>query len=157
MAQITRVADGEKQANRLLESVAIVNQTAASTAVTKAVTVPSWATTACFLLNITVVGGTTPKLDFKLSGVDPWTLDTTHIWNLGDWDGITQITAAASPVLVAIDVGPAVAADDTGSATASCRYGVNASLPPVIAYTYTTQDAADDADYTFTISVFFRA
>lgn len=156
MAQITMNTTDSPRANRLLETVAIVDQTANSTAVTKGVHVPDWATSCCWLLNVTNMGGTTPLIDFKLEGIDPWTLTTTHVWPLGDWDGITQLTTNGSTPKVAIDVGPNITADDTGSATASCRYGVNASLPPVIVYTYTTDGTTDDEDYDFTISVFFK-
>ncbi len=51
---------------QFLESVAITNQTAASTAVTKAVKVPYWATDLILTLFVDVVGGTTPTLDFVL-------------------------------------------------------------------------------------------
>jgi len=158
MAVFTVVAPtaGSDPRHQLLETVAIVNQTANSTAVSKAVVVPRWATSAVFLLSVTTMGGTSPLLDFKLSGVNWNTLDTSHAWDLGGWDGITQLTGAVSPVMVAIDVGPNIAADDTGSATASCRYGVNCSLPPVIVYTYTTDGTTDDEDYDFTISVSFK-
>ena len=141
---------------QLLETVAITNQTANSTAVSYAVPVPDWATSCTFLVNVTTMGGTTPLLDFKLEGVDPNTLNTTHVWALGDWDGITQVTTAGSVPKIAIDVGPSIAADDTGSATASCRYGVNATLPPFIVYTYTTDGTTDDEDYAFTITVWWN-
>ena len=155
MAVFTLNTANEPEALRVLESLAVTNA-AATTTVTKGVRVPSWARTCHFLLNVTVMGGTSPLLDFALKGVDPATLDTTHVWNLGDWDGITQLTGAVAPVLVCVDVGPAIVADDTGSATASCRYGVMASLPPVIVYSITYDGTTHDEDYTATLEVFFR-
>ena len=155
MAVFTVNTDYEPEATRLLESLALTNVAATAT-VTKAVKVPSWAHSCAFLLNVTVMTGTSPLLDFALKGVDPFTLDTTHVWNLGDWDGITQLTAAAAPVLVCVDVGPEIVADDTGSATASCRYGVMASLPPYIVYSITYDGTTHDEDYTATLEVFFR-
>jgi len=155
MAVFTINSTGEPEALRVLESLAVTNASATTT-VAKAVRVPSWARTCHFLLNVTLMGGSSPLIDFALKGVDPATLDTTHVWNLGDWDGITQLTSAAAPVLVAVDVGPAIVADDTGSATASCRYGVMASLPPVIVYSIIYDGTTHDEDYTATLEVFFR-
>jgi hypothetical protein len=158
MAAITmNTAAVDADGIQFLESVAILNQTAASTAVKKGIAVPSWAKSVQFTIFMDVVGGTTPKFDFVLGQPDWGTAlllaaptDDTDILTLGNtpWDGITQVTAAG-PSQIVIWVGPDVTTDDTGSATASCEYAVKAPLPPVITYTYTTQDAADDADYTF--------
>ena len=155
MAVFTINTTNEHEALRVLESLAVTNA-AATTTVTKAVRVPGWARTCHFLLNVTVMGGSSPLLDFGLQTVDPTTLGTTHVGNLGDWDGITQLTGAAAPVLVTVDVGPNIVADDTGSATASCRYGVCCSLPAVIVYYITYDGTTHDEDYTATLQVLFR-
>lgn len=155
MATFTVNSTDAPKANRLLDTISVTDASA-TTATSKAVPVPQWATSALWLLSVTTMAGTSPLIDFTLKGVNPWSLDTTHTWNLGDWDGITQLTSAASPVMVAIDVGPGITADDTGSATASCRYGVEASLPPMIVYTHTYDGTTQDEDYAYTISVFFK-
>lgn len=165
MAAITMNTNGGRRATRVLESVAISNQTAASTAVTKGVRVPPWASHMSIYIFVDVVGGTTPKLDFVLGTPDFGSeelllapsddTDNAAVFGNAAWNGITQVTAAG-PSVIAIHCGPDVTDDDVGSATASCEYGVKAVLPPVFTYTYTTQDAADDADYTFRIVVQFK-
>ena len=150
---------------QFLESVVITNQTAASTAVTKGVSVPAWATKVVFTLFVDAMAGTGEALDFTLGEPDWGSLtllasptDATDVTTLGNaaWNGITQITAAG-PSQVKIEVGPDVTDDDTGSATASCWYGVKAELPPVITYTYTTDGTTDDEDYTFRIVAQWKA
>ena len=149
MATVDINSSGSPQAVRLLETASYTNLVpGTSLVVSKAVPVPSWAETAAFAVTITTLTGTSPLMDFVLQG--SFDLDTTHVWNLGDWDGITQLTGTG-PYVVAIDVGPAVTADDTGSATASCRYGVLASLPPWIVYKYTLDATTNDEDYAFDI------
>ena len=55
-----------------------------------------------------------------------------------------------------IDIGPTYTADDTGSATASDRYAIQAALVPWLAYTYTTTGGgAAQEDYDATISVYW--
>ena len=71
------------------------------------------------------------------------------------WNGILQVTAAG-PSQIVVEVGPDVTDDDTGSATASCYYGVKGELPPVLTYKYTTADGGDDCDYTFRIACMWR-
>ena len=147
---------------QFLEAVTITDQVAASTAVTKAVRVPSWATDLILTLFVDSMAGTGETLDFVL-GIPDWgsaalllaPTDATDVATLGDWNGITQITAAG-PSQVVIQVGPNVTADDVGSATASCAYGVNSILPPWITYTYTTADAGDDCDYAFRLVAQWR-
>ena len=146
---------------RRLENVDITDATAATVVIAKAVNVPEWAKYATWILNADAgaIGGTTPTLDFKLEGVDPWDLDEASIYPIGGWDGVTQITAATARSLHVIDIGPGVtgiADDDTGSATATDRYTINAPLPFVILYTITVNGADDDEDYAFTLSVQFR-
>jgi hypothetical protein len=161
MAQLTAAAGqaggGGQKASQLLESVAISNQTAASTSVSKYFTVPSWARFMTFQVDITVIGGTTPTLDIVLQGVNPWTLDTTHVDTIHTF---TQVTAVTTYSALRAYIGPGVsgiANDTTYSGTASAEGTYNTILLPVYAYKYTTTDAADDADYTFTISAHFRA
>jgi len=162
MAAVTiNSADVSLDGIQFLEDVTITNQTAASTAVTKAVRVPRWATNALFFLNNDSQAGTTHTLDFTI-GVPDWgsaakllaPTDDGDIASLGNaaWNGITAVTAVGA-IVVVIEVGPEGTDDDTGSATASCWYGVKAVLPPWITYTYTTTDTADDADYAFRLAV----
>ncbi len=164
MAAITMNTAPIRNGVQFLESVVITNQTAASTAVTSGVSVPAWATKLVLTIFFDSSGGTTPKFDFVLGTPDWGSLtllaaptDATDVATLGNaaWDGITQVTGAG-PYQIVIEVGPDVTDDDTGSATASCYYGVKCELPPVITYKYTTQDAADDADYTFRIVAMWR-
>lgn len=137
------------QSVRLLETVLFTNLVPGTAlAVSKAVPVPDWAETAQFCLNITTLTGTSPLVDFTLSGT--YNLDTTFSWLLGDWDGITQLTGTG-PYVVLIDIGPSVLADDTGSATANSRYGVASTLPPWIVYKYTLDATTNDEDYAFDI------
>ena len=145
-----------------LESVLITNQTANSTAVTKAVAVPAWATKVLFHIFYDAATGTSPLFDFVL-GVPDWgtagaITDATDVATLGNaaWNGITQVTGAG-PYQIVVEVGPDVTDDDTGSATASCWYGVKCELPPVITYTYTTDGTTDDEDYTFRIACQWKA
>jgi hypothetical protein len=145
-----------------LEAVTIANQTAASTTVTKGVGVPAWATKVVFYIFFDSSGGTTPKFDFTL-GMPDWgtagaVTDATDLSAIGNaaWNGITQVTGNG-PYVIVVEVGPDVTDDDTGSATASCYYGVKCELPPILTYSYTTQDAADDADYTFRIAAHWKA
>lgn len=139
----------------LLENQAITNQTANTATIVKAISPPRWAQWGIFYLNITSMGGTSPLLDFKLEVVDPGDFDTTAVSPLGDWDGITQVTAATNTLIV-VEVGPDVTTDDTGSATASCRYGVRAVLPTWLMYTITTDGTTDDEDYVFTLGCEWR-
>lgn len=150
---------------RFLEDVSIVNQTAASTAVTKAVRVPLWARSMSLYLYVNSTGGTTPSLAFTM-GIPKFstealfaapTDDNVSLLGVGaGWDGITTITGAG-PYLVTIHISPDVATEDTGSATADSTYYVQETLPPWVIYTYTTTDAADDADYDFELVAVFKA
>lgn len=157
MAQVTAATgQGGVQASQLLETVAILNQTAASTAVSRYFTVPSWAKYMTFQVDITTIGGTTPTLDILLQGVNPWTLDTTHVDTLFTF---TQVTAVTTYSALRVFVGPGVTgiADDTTlSGTASAVGTLNQLLLPKYVYKYTTTDSADDADYNFTVSAHFR-
>lgn len=165
MAAITMNGADQNRAIRFLEDVTITNQTANSAAVTKGVRVPAWATKALFYIFYDSAGGTTPLFDFTL-GMPDWgsgarfatPTDDTDLSALGNaaWNGITQITGTG-PYVIVVEVGPDVTDDDTGSATASCYYGVKTELPPIITYTYTTDGTTDDEDYSFRIAVHFKA
>jgi hypothetical protein len=164
MAAVTINTADQARTIRHLENVTITNQTAASTAVTKAVRVPSWAKSMSFYLFVDSMAGTGETLDFVVGHPDFGSTtrfaaptDDTDIATLGNtpWNGITQITAAG-PSVVEVNIGPDYTDDDTGSATASCIYFVKAILPPWVTYTYTTADGGDDADYAFRIVAVFR-
>jgi hypothetical protein len=157
MAAVTTVTPG---VGGLVETIAITNQTANSTAVSKAVMVPGWARYATFVVKLVSMGGTTPLFDFTVKGhgggvaVDD---AAPNLFLLGaGWDGITQKTGATNSTTT-IHIGPDVPTDDSGSATADDAYSVSAVLPPVLVYTYTTDGTTDDEDYSGTIAVFFRA
>lgn len=154
MAAITAVTPATASGG-LVETLAITNQTDDTVTVKKRVAVPKWATYATVVIEDLLMAGTSPLFDFKLYGCNTVVPDDGSIYELGGWDGITQKTAAASTTTT-IDIGPNVPADDTGSATASDRYGVNAVLPNVLVYEYTTDGTTDDEDYSGTISVWFR-
>jgi hypothetical protein len=158
MAAITKIAPNNQQ-HQKLETVAIVDQAAASTAVSKAVAVPQWARYATFVVDITTMTGTAPLFDFTVRGVnvaDTALPDDGDLYVLGaGWDGITQKTAASTTT---IHIGPDITTDDTGSATADDAYGVGAVLQPWLVYTYTTAGNGVSAeDYDATISVYWRA
>lgn len=150
---------------QFLENVTITNQSENSTAVTKGLSVPEWARKVIFTIFFDSSGGTSPLFDFVL-GVPDWgssTLiaaptDATDVTTLGNaaWNGITQVTGNG-PYQIVVEVGPDVTDDDTGSASASCYYGVKAELPPVITYTYTTDGTTDDEDYAFRIVAQWKA
>jgi hypothetical protein len=146
---------------QFLENVTITNQTANSTAVTKGLYVPDWATKVVFTIFFDSSAGTSPLFDFVLGVPDFGTIDAitdgTDVATLGNaaWNGITQVTGNG-PYQIIVEVGPDVTDDDTGSATASCYYGVKAELPPVITYTYTTDGTTDDEDYAFRIVANWR-
>ena len=159
MATITKITPANPTAF-LCETIAIVNQLAASTTVRKAIAVPPWAKFATIVVGSLTLGGTTPTFDFVVRRYDSAANaygqpDDGFLVPLGGWDGITQKSAAADTDTV-IDIGPTVPTDDTGSATASDQYGVTAVLPPWLVYQYTTTDSLDDADYSATISCYFR-
>ena len=158
MAALTMLTPS-RQAWQLLETIAITDQGAAGpTTVQKGVFVPTWAHHAIFVINDLTMAGTSPDFTFIIEAVDVAILqppDATGTYPLGGWDGITAKTAAAGTSSV-IDIGPDYAADDTGSATLSDRYAVQAALPPVLAYSYSTTGAgASLEDYSATISVYW--
>lgn len=165
MAAITMNTTDNTKALRFLEDVTITNQTANSTAVTKGVRVPGWATKVIFYIFFDSSAGTSPLFDFVLGMPDfgdattfAAPTDATDLATLGNaaWNGITQVTGNG-PYVIVVEVGPDVTDDDTGSATASCYYGVKCELPPVITYTYTTDGTTDDEDYRFRIVAHFKA
>lgn len=158
MAAITTIPIGVLP-QYLCETIAITNQTANSATVSKAIPVPGWARRATLVISSLTMGGTTPLFDFIVKGYDSaannnGAPDDAYLYMLGGWDGITQKTAASDTDTV-IDIGPEVTADDTGSATASDRYGIQAALPKWLVYQYTTDGTTDDEDYSAKISVYF--
>ena len=158
MTAITKIAPNNLS-YQLLETIAIVDQAAAGpTVVYKAVPVPGWANFATMVIGGLTMAGTSPDFTFELFGANVAVTqppDDGAIYELGGWDGITPKTAAAATRTV-IDIGPTYAVDDTGSATASDRYGVQAALPPWLVYKYsTTGGGAALEDYDATISVYW--
>ena len=133
-------------------------------AITKAVAVPAYATKVLFYIFYDAATGTSPLLDFIL-GTPDWgsrTLlaaptDATDVATLGDaaWNGITQVTGAG-PYQIVVEAGPDVTDDDTGSATASCHYGIKCELPPVITYTITIDTTTNDEDYTIRLAAHWK-
>lgn len=123
---------------------------------TRGLAVPTWATKVIFYIFYDSSAGTSPLFDFVLGvpdfGDDGSLTDGTDIATLGNaaWDGITRVTGNGAYQIV-VEVGPDVTDDDTGSATASCWYKVNAELPPFITYTVTIDTTSDDEDYAFRI------
>lgn len=164
MAAVTINKADRGRAIRFLEDVTITNQTADSTAVTKAVAVPPWAVKAIFYVFYDSAAGTSPLFDFTV-GMPDWgdsanflaPTDDTDLSAIGNaaWNGITQITGTG-PYVITVEIGPDVTDDDTGSATASCYYGIKCELPPWLTYTYTTDGTTDDEDYAFRIAVQFK-
>jgi hypothetical protein len=137
--------------------VAITNHGATSS-VSKALKVPLWANYATIVIDHLTMGGTSPLFDFTVRTVNITanaTPDDGDLILLGGWDGITQKTSA-SATNTTIDIGPLITVDDTGSASASDRYGVQAVLPHWLVYTYTLDGTTQDEDYAFTISAYFR-
>ena len=140
-----------------LETIAILNQTAASTAVSKAVPVPGWAKYATFVVDWTTIGGTTPSADFDIRGVDVAVTqppDDGDLFVLRDGFNYTAKTGASTSTIF---IGPGLTEELTGSATANDSYALSVPLPPWLVYTYTTTDSGDDADYNATISVYWKA
>lgn len=144
----------------VLETIAVTNA-AAVTTVNRALSVPTWARSATFILDITIAG-TTPLFDFAISGGSTAggrygaTLDSTtdKFIFTGAAIAITQLTTAGSTPTVGIDIGPGIPVDTSGSATANCGYGFPCThLPPWLIYTYVYDGTEQDEDYTGTISV----
>ena len=178
MAAVTMNTAEIRNGVQFLESISIVNGgansfataiaagfTGADPAVKKrAVAVPPWATKVVFYFFVDAMAGTSEAIDFVLGVPDfgSSTLiaaptDATDVATFGNaaWNGITQITGAG-PSQVVIEVGPDVTDDDTGSATASCYYGVKGELPPVLTYKITIVVSGDDEDYTLRLAVLWR-
>lgn len=160
MAAITIVtpSPGSLYVGGLYETVAIVNQTAASTTVRKAIAVPKSARYCTVLVDVTALGGTSPSFDFDLHGYNGaansfGAPDDGFLYPLRDGFNYTAKTA---PSQSAIYIGPDLTEELTGSATADDSYSLAVPLPSWLIYSYTTVDSADDADYDATISAFFR-
>jgi hypothetical protein len=148
---------GNKADHELLETIALTN-VSATASVSKAFGVPRWARYATVIVDITITG-TTPLFDFVIKGADVAALgypDSAHLFTIGAaWDGITQKTTDGTHSISTIVIGPDIATDDTGSATADDNYGILAPLPPVLAYTYTYDGTTHDEDYNGTITVYY--
>ncbi len=176
MAAITMNTAEIRNGVQFLESYAIVNGGAATGATfvaagfstsgvkTRGLHVPPWATKVVFTLFHDSSAGTTPTVDFVL-GVPDWgtrslllnPTDATDVATLGNaaWNGITTITGTG-PYQIVVEVGPDVTDDDTGSATASCWYGVKCELPPVITYKISLDGTTTDEDYTQRLAAMWR-
>ncbi len=164
MAAITmneaRITDDNLQ---YLEAVTVTNGSGmGGDTKTRGLRVPAWATKAIFYIFYDSSAGTSPLFDFVLGVPDFGTANTitdgTDIATLGNaaWNGITQVTGTGAYQIV-VEVGPDVTDDDTGSATASCWYGVKAELPPYITYTMTIDTTTNDEDYAFRLVVQWKA
>jgi hypothetical protein len=135
---------------QFLENVTVTNGsglTGGDTATT-GLYVPDWATKVIFYIFYDSAAGTSPLFDFVL-GVPDFGTDVATLGNAA-WNGITQVTGAG-PYQIVVEVGPDVTDDDTGSASASCYYGIKAELPPVITYKITIDTTTNDEDYGFRI------
>jgi len=146
----------------LVETIAVTNA-AGITTVNRALAVPAWARAVTFLLDITITG-TTPLFDLSIFGGSVAAgrygaaLDsTTDKFPLGGPGvTITQLTTDGSTPTVAIEIGPGLTLDTTGSATANCAYAFPAYLPPWLIYTYTYDGTTTDEDYNGTLSAFWH-
>jgi hypothetical protein len=159
MAAVTINNADQSRSIRHLENVTISNQTANSTAVTKAVRVPTWAKSMTFYIFFDSAGGTSPLFDFVVGRPDFGSTtrfqapsDDNDIATLGNtpWNGITQESGTSAKV-IEVHIGPDFTDDDTGD-----LYFVKAILPPWVTYTYTTDGTTDDEDYAFRIVAVFR-
>jgi hypothetical protein len=160
MAVVTsNVTPTTRQRFEVVETVAITDAAATAT-VTRALQVPSWARAFTCLLDLTITG-TTPLWDFTIDGGTTAAgrfgalLDSTldKFIFTGTAMTITQLTTDASTPIVAIDCGPGVTIDTTGSATANSSYAWNCTgLPPWLIYTYIYDGTTHDEDYNGTIS-----
>src|SRR5512145_850453 len=118
---------------QMLEDVSVTDGAGmGGDAKTRAVRVPTWATKLLLWIFYNSAAGTTPSFAFTMGVPDFSTAarllaptDDTDIATLGNaaWNGITALTGAG-PYQVVVEVGPDVTDDDTGSASASCYYGV---------------------------------
>lgn len=161
MAAITENTNQQGKAVRFLENVTITDQAAASTTVRKFVRVPSWARFATLYLFHQSAGGTAPSLNILLEVPDIKTVallsapDDGLLLTLGNFS-FTAITGTG-PYVQQIHMGPGIADDNTGSATADASYGIDANLPPLLAYAYVTAGAGVALeDYTFQLVLHFR-
>ncbi len=132
---------------------------------TRGVSVPPWATKAVFTIFYDSATGSSPLFDFTLGTPDWGSLtliaaptdatDQATTFGNAAWNGITQVTGAG-PYQIVVEVGPDVTDDDTGSATASCYYGVKGELPPVLTYNLSVDNTTTDEDYTIRLAVLWR-
>ena len=124
----------------------------ATTGQTDYVAVPSWAKYLYIYLNVSAVVGTTPLTDFKLSAVNPVTLDDGDNLDYLGWNGITQI-AGTTAGDIQVQVGPGItgiADDDTGP-----FYSLNGVLPSVLGFVVTLDRTTADETYTYSLAYKF--
>ena len=124
----------------------------ATTGQTDYVAVPSWARYCYIWLNVSAVAGTTPLTDFKLSSVNPVTMDDGDNLDYAGWNGITQI-AGTTAADIQVQVGPGItgiADDDTGP-----FYSVNGVLPPILGFVITLDRTTADETYTYSLAYKF--
>jgi hypothetical protein len=127
----------------------------ADTGQTTLVEVPSFARHAIFYLDYTATAGTTPLMDFHLHAVDATGSSTAS--DLGQWDGITQITGAQCPLFATVYVGPGCTGttdDDTGTTVSATNcYFINTPLPAQLGAVVTLDRTTGNETYTYTLSV----
>ena len=124
----------------------------ATTGQTDYVAVPAWAKYLYIYLNVSAVAGTTPLTDFKLSAVNPVTLDDGDNLDYLGWNGITQI-AGTTAGDIQVQIGPGItgiADDDTGP-----FYSLNGVLPGILGFVVTLDRATVDETYTYSLAYKF--
>ena len=151
-----------RRPEELLETIAVTNA-AATTTVARAFATPAWARSVTFVLDITITG-TTPLFDLAFyQGASRdnvrygSTLDsTTDIVQFPTHAAITQLNTDGSSPTVAINIGPDLPLDSTGSATADSSYSFPGYLPPYFIYIYTYDGTTADEDYNGTLTAFWH-
>ena len=124
----------------------------ATTGQTDYVAVPAWAKYLYIYLNVSAVAGTTPLTDFKLSAVNPVTLDDGDNLDYLGWNGITQI-AGTTAGDIQVQIGPGItgiADDDTGP-----FYSLNGVLPGILGFVVTLDRTTADETYTYSLAYKF--
>lgn len=144
----------------VVETIAVTNAAATATK-NRALMVPVWANSFICLLDITITG-TTPLFDFAIYGgtTQAGRFGATLDSSLDKFDfaaaapiTITQLTTDTSSPVIALNVGPGVQTDTSGSATVSSAYAWSTStLPTWLIYTYTYDGTTTDEDYNGTVS-----
>jgi hypothetical protein len=121
----------------------------ANTGQTDWISVPSWADSAIFFLNMTASGGTTPGPTLMhLRSVDPVTLDDANIVTL-----LTATVGLTNTGLFVLEARGFSGTDVTNSAT---RNLVHLALPPVLGINVVLDRTNADETYTYTLRVAFK-